>query len=157
MPGRGKATPNPGAVTQRLLRLWGGPQAAPKAAIAGGAKTTVTLEAGKSIVTYPIPGVNGAVARATLTSGPVEGVCTRNCAERVEVRHGNTVTEFTYSNYADYNHALNKVDGFFPGRIVEKRDGVTVLDLTVVETEVGNLYVVMPVPESVRKAGTAVN
>jgi hypothetical protein len=38
-----------------------------------------------------------------------------------------------------------------PGHIVEKRDGVTILDLTIVETETGNLYVVMPVPESVHK------
>ena len=152
MPGRGKATPRQAAVAERLIRLWAGPQGAAKAAVAAGDKTTVALEAGKSVVTYPIPGVSGATGRATLTGGAAEGVCTRNCAERIEVRHGNTVTEFTYSNYGDYNHPLNKVDGFFPGRIVERRDGVTVLDLTVSETEVGNLYVVMPVPESVRQA-----
>jgi hypothetical protein len=46
----------------------------------------------------------------------------------------------------------NKVAAFFPGRIVERRDGVTVLDLNIVETETGNLYVIMPVPESVRRA-----
>ena len=46
-----------------------------------------------------------------------------------------------------------KIKAFFPGHIIEKRDGVTILDLRIVETETGNLYVVMPVPASVRKAG----
>jgi hypothetical protein len=35
---------------------------------------------------------------------------------------------------------------------VEKRNGVTMRDLTTVETETGNVYVVMPVPASVRQA-----
>jgi hypothetical protein len=35
---------------------------------------------------------------------------------------------------------------------VEKRNGATVRDLTTVETETGNVYVVMPVPASVRQA-----
>src|ERR1700735_139776 len=35
MPGKGKATPMPGAVEERLIRLWASPQGAPKAAIAG--------------------------------------------------------------------------------------------------------------------------
>ena len=47
---------------------------------------------------------------------------------------------------------LNKIDAWYPGHVVEKRDGLTVLDLTIVETETGNPYVVMPVPGSVRKA-----
>ena len=53
----------------------------------------------------------------------------------------------------DYNEPLNKIKAFFPGHIIEKRDGVTILDLRIVETETGNLYVIMPVPASVRKAG----
>jgi len=35
---------------------------------------------------------------------------------------------------------------------VEKKNGVTVRDLTTVETETGNLYVIMPVPASVKKS-----
>ena len=34
VPGKGKATPMPGAVQERLIRLWASPQGAPKAAIA---------------------------------------------------------------------------------------------------------------------------
>ncbi len=37
VPGKGKATPMPGAVQERLIRLWASPQGAPKAAIAGAA------------------------------------------------------------------------------------------------------------------------
>ena len=144
VPGKGTATPKPGALNERLIRLWSGPQGAPKAAVAGGEKTTVAVEGGKTVVTFPIPGVQGAIAKATLSA--------MNQAEQVEVRQGNTVTAFTYEKYADYNPPDDKVDGFFAGHIVEKRDGATIADLTVTETEVGNLYVVMPVPESVRRA-----
>jgi hypothetical protein len=144
VPGRGTPTPRPNSVNERLIRIWSGPQGAPKAAAARGATTKVGMENGKVVVTFPIPGVQGATAKATLSAA--------NQAERVEVRHGNTVTEFTYTNYGDWNAEDNKVEGFFAGRIVERRDGVTTLDLTIGETEVGNPYIVMPVPEAVRKA-----
>jgi len=144
VPGRGTATLNKAALNERLIRLWGSPQGAPKAAAAGGQSTKVAMEGGKAVVTFPIPGVPGATAKATLSA--------QNQAERVEVRQGNVVTEFIYSNYADYNSAEDKVYAYLPGHMVEKRDGVTVVDLTVKETDTGNLYVVIPVPESVRKA-----
>ena len=111
-----------------------------------------TTVAGKTVLTYPIPGVPGATATATLGNGTGAGPCAKNCAERIEVRQGSVLTEFLYSNYEDYNEEANKIAAFFPGHIVEKRDGVTILDLDIVETETGNLYVVMPVPESVRRA-----
>ncbi len=146
VPGKGKATPRPAALHERLIRLWSGPQGAVKAANAGGDKTTVSEVAGKMTVTYPIPGVPGAMATATLDA--------KNMAERIEVHDGNTVTEFTYGNYADFNNPLNKIDAFYAGKIVEKRNGATVRDLTTTETETGNLYVVMPVPASVKKAAS---
>src|SRR5580765_2562896 len=37
VPGKGKATPRPAAVQERLIRLWASPHGAPKAAIAGAA------------------------------------------------------------------------------------------------------------------------
>jgi len=154
VPGKGKATPKPDALNERLIRMWSSPQGAPKAAEAAGTSAKVTMEGGKTTVTYPVPGVAGAVARATLTSGAPDGICTSYCAERIEVRQGNIVTEFTYSNYEDYNDPENRVDAFFPGRFTEKRDGVTILDLTIERTETGNVYVIMPVPDSVRKAVT---
>ena len=99
---------------------------------------------GQAVVTYPIPGVPGAIAKATLSAS--------NQAERVEVTVGNVVTEFTYADYRDCNNPLNKIEAFYPGKLVEKRNGVTVRDLTTAETETGNVYVVMPVPPSVRAA-----
>ena len=143
VPGKGKATPNAQALHERLIRLWASPQGAPKAAAAGGAKTTVSHDTGKAVVTFPVPGVPGAVASATLNA--------QHMAERVEVRQGSVVTEFTYADYADYNNPLNKVDAFYAGRLVERRNGMVIRDLTTTETETGNVYVVMPVPASVRK------
>ena len=149
VPGKGKATPKPAALRERLIRLWSGPQGGLKAANAGGDKTTVAEAAGKMTVTYPIPGVPGAMATATLDA--------KNMPERIEVKDGNTVTEFTYANYADFNNPLNKIDALYAGKIVEKRNGVTVRDLTTTETETANLYVVMPVPPSVKKASPQSN
>lgn len=144
VPGKGKATPMPAALQERLIRLWAGPQGAPKAAAAGGDKTSVAHDTGKAVVTYPIPGVPGAIAKATLNA--------KNQAERVEVTLGNVVTEFTYANYQDWNSELNKVEAFYAGTLIEKRNGAIVRDLTTTETETGNVYVVMPVPASVRQA-----
>jgi hypothetical protein len=142
VPGRGTATPNRAALSERLIRLWSSPQGAPKAAVAGGENTKVAMEGGKPLVTFPIPGVQGAIAKATLNA--------ENQAERVETTLGNVVTEFTYEKYDDYNPPDDKVYGYFPGHIVEKRNGMTILDLTVKQTDVGNLYVIVPVPQSVQ-------
>ncbi len=147
VPGRGTATPNRAALNERLIRLWSSPQGAPKAAAAGGENTKVAMEGGKPVVTFPIPGVQGAIAKATLNA--------ENQAERVQTTLGNVVTEFTYEKYDDYNSPDDKVYGYFPGHIVEKRNGVTILDLTVKQTDVGNLYVVVPVPQSVRTGSAA--
>ncbi len=117
VPGRGTATPNRAALNER------------------------------PVVTFPIPGVQGAIAKTTLNA--------ENQAERVETTLGNVVTEFTYEKYDDYNSPDDKVFGYFPGHIVEKRNGVTILDLTVKQTDVGNLYVVMPVPQTVRASSAA--
>ena len=144
VPGKGKATPKPALLAERLIRLWASPQGAPKAAAAGRDKTTVAHDTGKPVVTYPIPGVPAAIAKATLNA--------QNQAERVEIRNGDVVMEFTYADYGDFNNPLNKIEAFIPGKLVEKRNGVIVRDLTTSETETGNLYVVMPVPPSVRGA-----
>jgi hypothetical protein len=79
-PTKGKATPMPNAMQERLIRLWASPQGAPKAALAAtterpvlgpnpgtlfadgvseAGKTSVSWEAGKPAVTFPIPGVPG--------------------------------------------------------------------------------------------------
>jgi len=166
--GKGKATPMPATVQERLIRLWAGPQGAVKAAMAGAGislqamdrdlgrllqagtatigQTSVAWEGSKPVVTYPIPGVAGATAKATLDN--------RYMAERVVVTQGTTITEFVYSNYQDWNNPLNKIEAYYAGKTTERRNGTTVRDLTTVETETGSLYVVMPVPANVRAAIT---
>jgi len=164
-PTKGKATPMPAAVEERLIRFWASPQGAPKAAVAGtietfwlGAnpgtlfadgiakvgQTSVSWEAGKPVVTFPIPGVQGATATATLDA--------KFMTERVVVKQGTTTTEFTYSNYEDWNNPLNKIEVFYAGKLVERRNGTVVRDLTTEQTETGNVYVVAPVPASVQSA-----
>jgi len=166
--GAGKATPMPGAVQERLIRIWASPQGAVKAALAGAGipltaadrnpgqllaagaakigSTAVSWEGGKPVVTFPIPGVAGATAVATLDD--------RYMAERVLVTQGSTTTEFTYGNYQDWNNPLNLIEAYYAGKITEKRNGNVVSDLTTVQTETGSVYVVVPVPASVR-AGKA--
>jgi len=144
VPGEGTAVPAMVAVNERLARLWSGPQGWVKAARMGGENTLMTVEGGKHVLTFPIPAVPGGTAKATLSDNYQ--------AERVEARVGSTVTEWTYSNYADHNEEGDKLDAFFAGRIIEKRGDSTILDLTLVNTNISNNYVVMPVPQSVRQA-----
>jgi hypothetical protein len=164
-PTKGKATPMPGAVQERLIRIWASPQGAAKAALAGttdtfwlganpgtlfadGAakvgQTSVSWENGKPVVTFPIPGVSGATATATLDE--------KYMTQRVVVTQGSTTTEFTYGDYQDWNSPLNKIGVLYAGKIVERQNGAVVRDLTTNLTETGNVYVVAPVPASVKAA-----
>src|SRR5262245_57455633 len=162
---KGKVAAMPAAVQERLIRIWASPQGAPKSALAGtmdtwtlGANpgtviadgvdkmgnTSVAWEAGKPVVTFPIPGVPGATAKATLDA--------KYMTEKVVVTQGQTTTEFTYSDYKDWNNPLNHIEVFYAGKMTEKKNGAVVRDLTTAETETGNVYVVAPVPPSVAKA-----
>jgi hypothetical protein len=108
--------------------------------------TTLAWDGGKPVLTFPIPGVPGATATATLDA--------KYMAERVVVKQGSTTTEFAYGDYNDWNNPLNRVEVLYSGRLTERRNGAVVRDLTTKETETGSVYVVMPVPASVRKAIT---
>jgi hypothetical protein len=164
-PTKGNTTPMPGSVEERLVRFWASPQGAAKAAVAGttdtfwlganpgtlfadGAatvgKTSVSWENGKPVVTFPIPGVPGATATATLDAN--------YRSERVVVKQGSTTTEFTYGDYQDWNNPLNKIGVLYAGKMAERRNGALVRDLTTNVTETGNVYVVTPVPASVQTA-----
>lgn len=170
VPGKGKATPRPDALQERLIRLWASPHGAPKAAIAGaaglppsesfakspatlldrqtaaGAKATTTLtwQGDKAIVTYLIPGLPGAIATATLDRGFLP--------ERVVVKNGTTTTEFVYGDFEDWNNPLFKIEALYAGTIVERRNGTVVRDVKTKVTEIGQVYVVVPVPDSVQKS-----
>jgi len=167
--GKGKATPMPAAVQERIIRFWASPQGAPKAALLAAAemkelgpnpgtlltdgtntagKTSLTWEGSKPVVTFPIPGIPDATATATLDA--------KYMAERVVVKQGAMITEFAYSDYADWNNPLNKVEVWYAGKTVERKNGAVVRELTTTETETGSVYVVMPIPASVKKAMKAV-
>src|SRR5688572_32223122 len=107
--------------------------------------TTLSFDAaGKPVFTFPIPGVEGATGAATLDA--------KYMTEKVVVTHGGATTEFAYSNYQDWNNPLHKIEVFYAGRLIERKNGAVVRDLTTRETETGNVYVVAPVPASVQKA-----
>ena len=164
--GEGKATPMPAAVEERMIRLWSNPQGAWKAAMFGtqdtltpqmaarpqrvpadvmkAHKTSVTWSGNKPVVTFPIPGVPTATATATLDA--------RFMAESVVVKNGADTYEFTYGNYKDWNNPLHPAEAFYTGKITEKKNGTVVRDLTTTVTETGQVYVVMPVPASVKAA-----
>src|SRR5579883_2493430 len=136
VPGKGKATPMPATVEERMIRLWAGPQGAFKAAMAGisdppemaprpqrvpadvsmAGKTSVAWEGNQPVVTFPIPGVPNAIATATLND--------KFMAERVVVKHGAKTYEFDYSDYKDWNNPLNPAEAFYAGRMIEKQNGV---------------------------------
>jgi hypothetical protein len=164
-PMKGKTTPMANAVQERLIRIWASPQGAAKAALAGTTETlwwganpgtlfpdgvakvrdtSVSWEGGKPVVTFAIPGVPGATGTATLDA--------KYMTEKVVVTQGSTTTEFTYSDYKDWNNPLNLIEVFYAGKMVERRNGAVVRDLTTTETETGNVYVVAPVPASVQAA-----
>ncbi len=164
-PQKGKATPVAAAAQERLIRIWGSPQGAAKAALAGtidtwllGAnpgtlfadgvakvrETSVSWDSGKPVVTFPIPGVAGATGTATLDA--------KYMTEKVVITQGATSTEFTYTGYKDWNNPLNQIEVFYAGKMVERRNGAVIRDLSTKETETGNVYVVAPVPASVQAA-----
>ncbi|HEY6345890.1 MAG TPA: hypothetical protein VIY49_30765 [Bryobacteraceae bacterium] len=169
VPGKGKATPMPATVEERMIRLWASPQSAFKSAIAGtsdppemasrpqrvpadvskAGKTSVAWEGNKPVVTFPIPGVPNATATATLND--------KYMPESVVVKNGANTYEFTYSNYKDWNNPLNPAEAYYAGKMTEKKNGAVVRDITTTLTETAQMYVVMPVPASVKAATKPTN
>jgi hypothetical protein len=149
--GKGTATPAMAAVPGRLLQLWTLPYGIVKAAYAAGDKTTVSTEAGATVITVPLAGpLAGVTAKATLDA--------KNLITRVETRANspalaNLAIQIEYSDYADHAEVLTDIKT--PGHIVHKRDGRTVLDITVKTWETNNPYVVFPVPPNVKSASAS--
>src|SRR5690606_8072458 len=168
LPGQGTATAMPNTVAERMIRLWAGPQGAWKAAMAGTSNpeppdmtgrpqrlpdgdtkvgdTSVEWVGGRPVLTFPIPGVPNATATAKLDD--------RFMAESVVVKYGNDTYEFTYGDYRDWNNPLHPAEAFYAGRMTEKKNGTVVRDITTTQTETGQVYVVVPVPPSVKVAMT---
>jgi hypothetical protein len=68
------------------------------------------------------------------------------------VKNGANTYDFTYSDYKDWNNPLNPAEGFYAGRMIEKQNGTVVRDITTTVTEVAQMYVVVPVPASIKAA-----
>jgi hypothetical protein len=160
-PGAGKATPMPGAVNERLLQTWTLPQGLIKAARMAGANTKVTAEGGSPVLTFPLPApLEGGTVRATLNTEvflfhTMPSGVKREFSHRimqVETRLGNVVTETTFSEYGDWNDKDYKSDALLPRRIVQRRGGATILDLTISRSNTYNPYVLVPVPRNVEQA-----
>jgi hypothetical protein len=159
-PGR-NASPTPQAAHERLLHIWTLPQGVVKAARLAGAKAMLTMEGGKPVVTFPLPApLQAATVKATfdpenflfhtMPTGVRRYFSHR--IERVETRFNDVVTVTSYSDYGDWNAKDYKSDALLPRRIIQERNGATVADLTLTMSQTYNPYVVMPVPENVRKA-----
>jgi len=159
-PGVG-ATPAPQAVQERLLQLWTLPAGLIKAARLAGPNAKFAMEGGKPTVTFPLPApIQAATAKITLDPAHFlfhtmpTGVRRyfSHRIERVDVQFNGAKTVIIYSDYSDWNDSDYKSDVLTPKRIVQERNGVRVADLTVSRTQTYNPYVVMPVPENVRKS-----
>src|SRR5580765_2218586 len=139
----GKATPMPAALQERQVQLILTPIGMAKAAKAAGEMAKVATTAGVTTLTFPS---NGATITATLNKY-MEPV-------KAEARYGTTVLNATYDQYGDWNDDA-KADIYLPKHIVETQNGMTVLDLTVMNTNTYNPYVIMPIPANVKTAGPA--
>jgi serine protease AprX len=124
------------ALEPRLIALWTGPVALVKAAAAAGAQTHFSGMGGRTVVTFPVPGVADATVKATLSA--------RHQAEHVETRLGDgTLLQTTYANYTELNGSDLRFDTLFPRRIVQRQGDVTLLDLTVTRTSTSHVDLVL--------------
>ncbi len=51
-----------------------------------------------------------------------------------------------YGDFQDFNNPLHRIEALYAGTIVERRNGTVVRDLKTTLTEIGQVYVVLPVP-----------
>jgi hypothetical protein len=136
----GKATAMMAELANRQLQLVLTPIGMAKAAKASGDAAKVTVAAGVTTLTFP---ANGATIVATLNKY-MEPV-------KAEGRLGTTVLNVTYDQYGDWNDDA-KADIYLPKHVVQTVNGMTVLDLTVTNTNTYNPYVIMPVPANLKTA-----
>jgi glyoxylase-like metal-dependent hydrolase (beta-lactamase superfamily II) len=128
-----QATPNPGAVQDRLFQMWATPQGVIKAALANAASVEGNTVSFK---------LNGREVKATLNA--------QNLVDKVSYLSTNEVVgdypiEIAYTDYADFGGVK------FPRHIVQNEDGFPTLDITVSEVK-PNAVVSVDVPANVRNA-----
>lgn len=138
-PKSGNATSAPDTYQERLVQLWLTPHGVLKAATAAGDKAKLKMVGGKPVLTFPLPAPLESTM-FTLTLDP-----TKVRPEKVETKIGAAAIEVAYSGYKDFDNS----DVYYPTRVVQKRDGRIVLDLTVTHGIGYNPYVIFPVPKNV--------
>jgi hypothetical protein len=139
----GKATPMPATLQERQVQLLLTPVGMAKAAKAAADAAKISTVAGATTLTFP---ASGATITATLNKY-MEPV-------KAEARYGTTVLTATYDQYGDWNDDA-KADIYLPKHLVETQNGMTVLDLTITNTNTYNPYVIMPIPANVKGGGAA--
>jgi hypothetical protein len=133
------------------------PFGAVKAARAAGDQAKITVENGRTVVTFPLveapPEQTVYMVVSELKGTPMKVTLdARYRPAQVEVRFRGRTFVNTYSNYGDLNESDYKADIFVPANMVATIDGQTVLDLTIDKTNTYNPYVIMPVPPAVQKS-----
>jgi len=131
-PGLG-ATAAPGQALPRLRQVWLYPHAAIWAAADAGSKITSAETARQTTLTFPSP-TDGAPMKVTLAAD--------NRPEKVEMVENGQTLVMEYSDYKD----IEVYGTYFPHRIVQKRGGRVVMDLTVTEGHT-NSYAAFPIPD----------
>jgi hypothetical protein len=150
VPRKGTATPAMAAAKMRLLQLRILPYGVVKAALAAGDKTKISIENGATVLTFPLMGqLAGITVKATLDA--------KNFISKVETRTDNSalhdlVTETEYADYADHGEILTDIKS--PGHIIEKENGRPVLDIQIKMWDANNPYLVFPLPDVFKKAGS---
>ena len=144
--GKGTATPEMSEAKARFLQLWILPYGVVKAGVAAGDKTRISSENGATVITFPLSGqLAGVTVKATLDAN--------NYITKVETHSDNPALgmEASYSDYKDHGDIPTDVKS--PGRMVQKQNGHTVLDIQMKMVDANNPYLVFPVPPSVKSAG----
>jgi hypothetical protein len=158
------AAPAMDAFDDRVTQLWTLiPESVMKAAIAAGDKTTLSQENGQPVLTFPMPEPLQTATMKVWISPKIFRIDTNPAGQKTEYSHlmersqltaGGHVIETRYNEYGDWNEKdLNSMI-LLPRRIVQTRDGTTVVDLTISKTDTFNPYVIMPIPAALTRSGS---
>ena len=159
-----KIVPRPDAVNERLRLMFMTPHGVMKAAQDAGSKRVMANEMvdGKLVATMVFPAGTFSLKAYFDDKATITRVHTMSG----DAKLGKSVVEFLYNDYKDYDTlkaptgpkpggaAAAAIYGGipFPSHIVQKVDGVTILDITLTEVT-PNAGLVLDVPPAVQKAG----
>ena len=153
------ATPAPGRAKERAVMLWTTPMGVYKAARMAGTRATMKAAGANTwTLTFPLPAPAEDVT-ATATVRQDASLLARPNPAALKILTGTYITQVdttgavvsqsTYSEYGDWNYEDYIADIFQPRRMT-RRLGDTTFDLTTVNTNTYNPYVIMPVPANVK-------